>query len=69
MSQKDFAKKLKISAQYLCDVEKGRRVVSAKMAAEFAKKLGRHTQKFIKLALQDELTSAGLRFEVEIKAA
>ena len=38
MSQVEFASKLKISRQYLCDIEHGRRSISPKAAAEFAKK-------------------------------
>ena len=40
MSQVDFAKKLGISKQHLCDIEKGRKFVSPERAAKFAKILG-----------------------------
>lgn len=66
MSQVDFAKKLKISRQYLCDIERGRRVVSAKTAADFAIKLGYSSIQFIQLAIQDELNKAGFHLSVEI---
>ncbi len=69
MSQKEFAKLLGVSNQYLCDVEHHRRLVSAKTAADFAHKLGYSPLQFIKLALQDELKKYGLHFEVDIKAA
>ncbi len=69
MTQKDFAALLEVSPQYLCDVERGRKIVSAKAAAFFAEKLGRPPLKFVRLALQDELNKFGLRFEVDIKAA
>jgi len=69
MTQREFAKLLGVSPQYLCDVEHGRKMVSPKMAAEFAKRLKRNPLKFIRLALQDELNKSGLRVEVEVKAA
>jgi len=52
-----------------CDVERGRKIVSAKTVTVFAQKLGRPPLKFARLALQDELSKSGLHFEVEIKAA
>lgn len=67
LSQTAFAKKLKISRQYLCDVERGRRIVSTKAAAEFAKKLGYSPMQFIRLAIQDELYKNGFHFDVEIR--
>ncbi|MFN7095956.1 MAG: helix-turn-helix domain-containing protein [Gammaproteobacteria bacterium] len=67
-NQSDFAELLGVSRQYLCDVEKGRRVVSAKAAASFAEKLGFPPEVFIQLALQDELNQAGLKYNIELKA-
>jgi transcriptional regulator with XRE-family HTH domain len=66
MSQAAFAKKLRISRQYLCDVERGRRIVSPKTAADFADRLGYSRIQFIRLALQDELNKYGFRFDVDI---
>lgn len=66
MSQADFAKLLRISRQYLCDIEKGRRAVSPKAAAEFANILGYSPKQFIRLSLQDELERNGFHFDVEI---
>lgn len=65
-NQSDFAELLGISRQYLCDLEKGRRIVSAKAAARFAEKLGYPPEIFIRLALQDELNQAGLQYNVEL---
>lgn len=47
MTQAEFARLLGISSQKLCDIEKGRRFVSAKMAADFAKKLGDSPEFFV----------------------
>lgn len=69
ISQTDFAKFIGVSRQYLCDVENGRRVVSPRLAAEWAEKLGYLPVQFVRLALLDELKKAGLHFDVELKEA
>jgi len=69
MSQAVFAKKLGISASHLCDIEKGRKVVSPERAARFAKVLGRSQQQFVRLALQELVTEAGLKMKVDVAAA
>src|SRR2546428_561271 len=51
MSQIAFAKKLKASASHLCDIEKGRKVVSPERAARFARILGRSSEQFVRLSL------------------
>lgn len=66
MSQTEFAKLLHISRQYLCDLEHGRRTVSTKSAAAFAKTLGHSPIQFIRLAIQDDLNKNGFHFDVEI---
>lgn len=68
MSQVEFAKLLRVSRQYLCDVERGRRIVSTKAAAAFANKLGYSPMQFIRLAIQDDLNKNGFHFDVEIHA-
>ncbi len=69
MSQAALAKRLGISAAHLCDIEKGRKVVSPERAARFAKALGRSQQQFVRLALQDLINEAGLKMRVDIAAA
>jgi transcriptional regulator with XRE-family HTH domain len=69
MSQAAFAEKLGISASHLCDIEKGRKVVSPERAARFAKILGRSPQQFVRLALQELVDEAGLKMKVDIAAA
>lgn len=64
-----FSKKLQISKSHLCDIEKGRKPVSAKLAAQYADILGYSREQFIRLALQDQLNRAGLKFEVDINKA
>ncbi len=60
-SQQEFAKKLGISKQHLCDIEKGRKTVSPARAWAWAKKLGFHPKQWAELALQDLLTNEGLK--------
>jgi transcriptional regulator with XRE-family HTH domain len=69
ISQKDFAEKLGISRQYLCDIEQDRRSVSLEKAATFAKKTGYSEDQMIRLALQDLINKAGLSYNVDIQKA
>jgi transcriptional regulator with XRE-family HTH domain len=63
-----FAKKLGISRARLCDIEKGRRGVSAARAAEWARALGRAEALFVALALQADLDAAGIKLTVRLEA-
>jgi len=69
MSQDDFAKLLGISKSHLCDIEKGRKSVSPKRAAHFARKLGYSEKQFVKFALQATLDNDGLKYSIELSAA
>jgi transcriptional regulator with XRE-family HTH domain len=68
-SQAAFAKQLGISASHLCDIEKGRKVVSPARAARMAKLVGRSQQQFVRLALQELVNEAGLKLTVDVAAA
>jgi transcriptional regulator with XRE-family HTH domain len=67
MSQVAFAKLLGISKQELCDIEKGRKPVSIKRAAEFARKLGYSESQYVRLAIQDQLRRADMNYEVSLR--
>jgi len=69
MSQVEFADQLGISKSHLCDIEKGRKLLSPERAAVFAKILKYSPEQFVRLALQDQLEKAGLKFKVQIEAA
>ena len=69
MSQVEFAAKLGISKQHLCDIEKGRKFVSPERAAKFARILGHSEQGFVALALQDIVNQGGLKLKVNVEAA
>ncbi len=66
ISQADFAKKLGISRQYLCDIEHGRKAVNTRKAFEFATILGHSTKFFILLSIQDELERNNLPFDIDL---
>src|SRR5271170_6961395 len=65
MSQVEFAKLLGVSRQYLCDIEHGRRFVSPKAAAAYAKKLRYSQQQFVRLCLQDLVDRDGLDLKID----
>ena len=65
----EFARLLGISRSHLCDIEQGRRAVSPERAARFAEALSQNQAQFVRLALQDQLRSAGLKLTVAVKAA
>jgi len=69
MSQAAFAKQLRISPSHLCDIEKGRKVVSPERAVRFAAILGRSKQQFVRLALQGVVDETGLKMNVDVAAA
>ena len=69
VSQAQFARLLGVSRSHLCDVEKGRKVVSPERAAAWAKVLGFPPTVFVKLALQEQLDRAGVKMNVEVEAA
>jgi transcriptional regulator with XRE-family HTH domain len=66
ISQVDFAKKLNISKQHLCDIEHNRVSVSPKLAAEYADILGYPRSQFIKLSIQDILDRDKLGVSINV---
>jgi len=69
VSQSEMAKRLGISRAHLCDIEMGRRTVSPARAAKFARELGYSETQFVRLAIQDQVTEAGLKMKVKVEAA
>jgi transcriptional regulator with XRE-family HTH domain len=69
MSQKDFAEKLGVSRQYLCDIERHRRIVSLEKAAIFSRIKGYSEDQMIRLALQDFINKSWLSYDVDIQRA
>ena len=64
--QVDFADKLGITKQHLCDIEHERKSVSPKLAAKYADILGYSKEQFIRLALQDLVDREGLNVQIEV---
>jgi transcriptional regulator with XRE-family HTH domain len=68
-TQAQMARRLGISRAHLCDIEKGRRVVTPEKAAAFADALGYSKNQFVAQAIEDSLRRIGLRLKVAIRAA
>ncbi len=60
ITQTALAKKLKVRKSLICDIEKGRRAVSLKLASKMANIIGYLEQVFIKQVLDDQLKDANL---------
>ncbi len=68
MSQAEMARRLKISRGTLCDIEKGRQLVSPTLASNIAAAAGLSEAVAIKACLQDQLNKAGIRLKVAVVA-
>ena len=66
MSQVAMAKFLGISKSTLCDIEKGRQLVSPALAAKIAKKCQLSVEVAIMTSFRDQLRKAKLDFEVHV---
>lgn len=66
ITQIEFAAKLNISKQHLCDIEHDRKSISPKLASQYAEILGYSKELFIRLALQDLVDRDGLNVRVEV---
>lgn len=67
LTQVEMAKKLKMSKQSLCDLEKGRKIPSPSRAAKIAKILKMLPESFIQLAISDQLKAEKLYYNIEVK--
>lgn len=65
-SQVEFASRLHISKQELCNIEKGRKTISVERAKAFAQYLDMSPIIFAKYILEDQLYAAGIAGEVII---
>ncbi len=66
ISQAELARRLGVGRQSVCDIEKGRALVSVEKAAKFAEALKHNEKVFVRLALQDQVVKAGLKLKVSI---
>lgn len=65
MNQVEMAELLGVSKSTLCDIEKGRQLVSPVLAARVAKKCGLSETVAVETALNDQLRRAGLKITVK----
>jgi DNA-binding XRE family transcriptional regulator len=68
LTQAELAKSLGIAKGTLCDIEKGRQLVSPVLARKIAKKAKLSEALAIKACLQDQLNKAKINFKVEVVA-
>ena len=68
ISQVALAKKVKMSRAMLCDVEKGRRSVSLKLAKKLAKAMGYSEQQFAAKVLEDLALEAGYKAKIILES-
>src|SRR3972149_2970751 len=64
MSQVEFAKKLGISKQHLCDIEKRRKFVSPERAAKFARIVEHSKKYFMNVGIKYKYNPGGLKLKV-----
>ena len=69
LSQTEMGDLLDVSRSVICDIEKGRQLVSPKLANKIALKAGLSTILAVKLCLQDQLKAAHLKLKVELEVA
>jgi len=66
-SKKQMAETLGVSASYYSDLVAGKKPVSAKKAAEWARLLSYDESQFVRLALQDQLRRSNLNYRIELQ--
>jgi transcriptional regulator with XRE-family HTH domain len=69
ISQVELAKKLKVSKQFLSDVEHNRKEVGISFAKKIAAALGYSIEPLIELLIRDQLRRQKLYYTVELKKA
>ena len=69
MSLKDFGKKIGLSIANLCDIEKGRKGVSPEKAEQIAKSLRVPPALLVRMSIEEQLSSAGLKYIIDLKPA
>jgi DNA-binding XRE family transcriptional regulator len=66
LTQEEFGKRLGISRANVCDIEKGRHLVSAELAVKVARKVGLPEKYALQACLQDQVRRTGVDAEVKV---
>lgn len=66
LTQVEMAKKLKMARGTLCDIEKGRQLVSPKLALKIAKIAGMHERFALELCLEDHLKKQKIKYKIKV---
>lgn len=69
LTQAEMARKLGLARGTVCDIEKGRQLVSPALAAKVAKKAGLSIQLAVQTCLQDQLNKHKIKMHVRVEAA
>lgn len=69
ISQVRLAKKVGVSKQFLCDVERNRKEVGFSFAKKISHALGYSIEPLLELLIRDQLKRQKLHYKVEIKKA
>ena len=69
LTQAEMAKELDLTVSSICDIEKGRHLVSPALAAKIAKKFGFSVHLAVECAHQDQITKAKLNYRVKLSSA
>lgn len=67
LSQVEMAKKMGISKSALCEIEKGRTLVSAETAVRYARKAGFSETAALEACFQDQLKKAKIKKRIRIE--
>ena len=66
ITQADLAELLGCGTSHVCNLEKGRTLVSAEKATEIARAIGDSEKFFVMLAFKDQLRKTGKNWEVKV---
>ena len=68
LTQEEMGKMVGLSKANICDLEKGRKIPSAKRAYDLAEALGMCGKQWVEMAIQDQLREQDLDLKVSIAA-
>jgi DNA-binding XRE family transcriptional regulator len=69
ISQAELARRIGVSKQNLCDLEKGRKTASIERAVKFAHALNYPVHMFVGTLLEEQLRKAGVKIKIKMEAA